>query len=188
MDRAFLEPDTSPLRYKDLPITGWPDIDPAAVVMELEEQFLRHGLAPIQGVVEKVMAVQTVMLTPLPFDDAHVFTKVAIAIGGHEPMFGYLEVPSVAEMTVAYKVMKKLQPKETLGVEVKRFIRAAMREQGLVEYPEALKDAKLTLEECVGEECDDLRQEVRDGKTELAKVQQQKLKDISEYVAEQLNG
>jgi len=187
MERDLLEQDTSPLRYKDLPITGWPDVDPATVVMELEEQFLRHGLAPVQGVIEKAMAVQTVMLTPLPFDDAHVFTKVAIALGGHEPMFGYLEVPSVAEMAVAYQVMKKLQPKETLGVEVKRFIRLAMREQGVVAYPDALKAAKLTQEECVGPECDDLRQEVADGKTEVAKVQQQKLKDIAEYVAEQLN-
>lgn len=186
MDREFLELETSPLRYKNLPITGWPDIDPAAVVMELEEQFLRHGLAPVQGVVEKALAVQTILVTPAPFDDAHIFEKVSIALGGHEPMFGYLEMPSVAEVAAAYQIMKKLRPDETLGVEVKRYIRALMREHGCVEYPKALEGAKLTMRECVGPECDDLRQEVRDGKTELAKVQQQKLKDIDEYVQEQL--
>jgi len=186
MDREFLELATSPLRYEKLPITGWPDIDPATVVMELEEQFLRHGLSPIQGVIEKVMAVQTILRTHLPFDDAHAFTKVAIALGGNEPMFGYLELPSVAEMSLAARVMKKLRPDESFGVEVKRFVRAAMREEGVADYPKAMEPLKLTLTECVGPECDEIREEIGKGATEMARVQADKMKAIEDYVSEHL--
>lgn len=186
MDRVFLESGTSPLRYKELPLAGWPDLDPATVVLEMEEQFLRHGMSPVQGIIEKALAVQTILRTPAPFDDAHIFTKVAVALGENEPMFGYLEVPHVADMCLAAQVMTKLRPKSSFGVEVKRFARAAMKEEGVVDYPKSMLPLKLTKEECVGPECDDLREEVRKGQTEMAKVQQQKLKDIEEYVAENL--
>lgn len=186
MDREFLELATSPLRYAKLPIQGWPDIDPATVVLELEEQFLRHGLSPIQGVIEKALAVQTVLKSEAPFDDAHIFTKVAIAFGGHEPMFGYLEVPSVAEMALAAEVMKKLRPEESFGVDVKRFARAVMREEGVVDYPKAMKHLALTKIECVGDECDDLRSEATEGKSDMARTQAEKIKNIDDYVAEQL--
>lgn len=186
MDRELLELETSPLRYAKLPITGWPDIDPAAVVLELEEQFLRHGLSPIQGVIEKVLAVQTILNSTSPFDDSHVFEKVTIALNGHEPMFGYLEIPRVAEMTLAATVMKKLRPDETFGVEVKRFARAVMREEGVIFYPKSMGALKLTKEECVGPECDDIRAEVKEGKSEMAKVQLEKTQDIADYVSERL--
>jgi len=186
MDREFLELTTSPLRYEKLPITGWPDLDPATVVIELEEQFLRRGMSPVQGVIEKVMAIQTIMKTHAPFDDAHVFTKVAIAIGGNEPMFGYLEVPSIAEMSLAAAVMKKLRPDESFGVEVKRFVRAAMREEGVGEYPKAMAPLRLTKVECVGPECDDIRTEIGEGKTEMSRVQAEKMQAIEDYVAEHL--
>lgn len=186
MDRVFLELATPALRYEKLPITGWPDLDPATVVLELEEQFLRRGMTPIQGVIEKVMAVQTIMKTHSPFDDAHIFTKVAIALGGHEPMFGYLEVPSVAEMTLAAQVMKKLRPDEDFGVEVKRFFRAAMREEGVADYAKAMAPLKLTKVECVGPECDSIRTEIGEGKSEMAKVQAEKMQEVEDYVAEHL--
>ena len=186
MDREFLELGTSPLRYEKLPITEWPDLDPATVVMELEEQFLRHGLSPVQGVIEKVMAVQTILRSESPFDDAHIFTKIAIALSGHEPLFGYLEVPRVAEMAFAAQIMKKLRPDESFGVEVKRFVRAAMREEGLADYPKAMTPLKLTKVECVGPECDDIRAEVSKGESEMAKVQAEKIQAVEDYVTEHL--
>jgi hypothetical protein len=186
MDRVFLELATPPLRYEKLPITGWPDLDPATVVLELEEQFLRCGLSPVQGVIEKVMAVQTILKTHAPFDDAHIFTKVAVALGGHEPMFGYLEVPRVAEMTLAAQVMTKLRPDESFGVEVKRFFRAAMREEGVADYSKAMAPLKLTKVECVGPECDAVRAEISEGKSEMAKVQAEKMRDVEDYVTEHL--
>lgn len=170
----LLRNETSPLRYQDLAIPGWPDIDPVTVVMALEDAAAANGIALKQSVVDKAHAVQTALLNPVAYADPYVFEKTAEALNGLEPQFDYFPVMLMpAQLALAAVTLNKLRPKEEWGVSVKRYVREVLREQGVVELPPCL--AFLKFDDPTAPSTLELSGEQR-------KVLDERIADIEDYV------
>lgn len=135
----LLRVDASPLKYRDLAIPGWPDIDPVTVLMALNDAASAHGVELKQEVVDKVHAVQTLLVNPVAYGDAYTFEKTAEALNGLIPHFGYFPVIlAPARLAVAVTAMTKLKPENEWGVSVKRYCREVLREQGVMSFPPSM--------------------------------------------------
>lgn len=179
---------TAPVgEYRELDIPGWPDVDPATVIYELGMAGKEAGFDVSQHALDRAMAIQTCLTSDMPYTDPYVFEKTVEALNGREPMFNvFPTVPPAYEVAYALKAMQDLRPDVEFGVGVKRYAREILRHYGVADYPESFGKAKLGKDECVNEQvekaCELLRAEIREGKTETAKVQRAKLADIAAYV------
>lgn len=139
----LIRTDVSPLKYRELDIPNWPDIDPATVVMALEDAAKDRGVELPQTVIDKVHAVQTILVNPVAFADPYAFEKTAEALNGLSPQFGYFPVQlPPAFIALAVQVMSRLRPNEEWGVAVKRYCREVLQEQGVVTMPASMASIK----------------------------------------------
>ena len=182
--RKILVYGTSPLAYRDLDIPGWPDIDPLTVLAAFDDWARDEGVEVRQETLDKALAVQTVLMTELPFVDAYAFEKTVEAFNGRSPMFGYWPTaPMPAELALTVEAMRQLRPQEEFGINVKRYIREILGYHGVGTWPASMEF--LVEEHCRGFD-PDVCHEISEGKTELAKVQRGKLDDIADYVKERI--
>jgi len=166
-----------------LDVHGWPDIDPLTVLDAFNDWAVEDGIEVRQETLDKVLAVQTVLVNDLPFIDAYAFEKTVEGLNGRSPMFGYWPTaPMPAEIALAVEVMHRLRPDEEFGINVKRYIREMLGYHGVGAWPENLEFLVETA--CRGFEA--TCHEIHEGKTEMAKVQLEKLKDIKDYVKERI--
>lgn len=93
---------------------------------------------PDERVLEKARALQTCHVSKAPWTDPLVFEKTVLALNGFEPAHNVVESSSPAEVAAAVCVMKKLKPKNDFNKDVTQYIRAIMREWGIVCYPKCL--------------------------------------------------
>lgn len=170
-----LKRDANPLLFKDLDISGWPDIDPATVVMALSDVARSQGVELTQEVMDKAHAVQTALVNPVAYADAYVFEKTVEALNGLSPHFGYFPVElSVARIAFGVAVMCKLRPDEEWGVGVKRYCREILREQGIMSIPASMACVQF-------DDVHDRREEVVLNDAQK-RIQQERLAEIEDYV------
>jgi len=170
--------------YRDLDVHGWPEIDTLTVIDAMHEWASDYGVEVRQETLDKVLAVQTVLVSDLPFLDAYAFEKTVEGLNGRSPMFGYWPTaPMPAEIALAVEVMHKMRPDEEFGISVKRYIREMLGYHGVGTWPDNL--VFLAEDACRGFD-QTVCHEIHEGKSELAKVQREKLKDIKDYVKERM--
>lgn len=175
LEAELLRVDASPLKYKELAIPGWPDVDPVTVVMALNDAADAHGIELKQAVVDKAHAVQTALLNPVAYADPFFFEKTVEALNGLSPQFDLFPVIlAPARLAVAVQVLKRLRPDEEWGVSVKRYCREILREQGLMSFPPSM--SVLAFDDPAGPAKIDLTDE-------QTKLQNTRIKDIEDYVA-----
>lgn len=175
---SLLGRDTNPLAYRDLDIPGWPNLDPATVVMALNDLADQTGVPLSQEVVDKVLAVQTLLVNPAAYSDAYLFEKTAEALNGIGPQIGYFPVPlAAAQLALAVRVMHKLRPREEWGVSVRRYCRDVLRLLGIMSFPPSM--ACLVFDD----PHDFLKVDLTD---EQKAIQKQRHDDIEAYVGERL--
>ena len=172
------------MAYRELDIPSWPNIDPLTVLYEMNEWAVEDGIEVRQETFDKALAVQTVLLTDAPYIDAYAFEKTVEAFNSRSPMFGYWPImPMPAEVALTIEVMKRLKPDEEFGISVTRYIRELLKYHGVATWPKSL--AFLAEDGCRGFDSA-ICAEIKNGKTEMAKVQNSKLRDIADYVKERM--
>jgi len=116
---------------------------PDTVKMTLE----RDGIALSNASFTKIMAARTLLASPSPWRQWEVFHWVARALAGIAPNFTYLEEPDLGHLFLCADVMKLADPKRKTGIEIDKYVAAALKHQGIHYAPAPLDFAQREIEQ-----------------------------------------
>lgn len=146
MATIWRHPEAHPLALLTLVLNLYGDDalewDPEVLKMTLE----RDGYALSQSTLTKLMAARTLMLSPSPWRQWHVFAAVARALAGIPPNFAYLEEPEIGHLMLAIDCMRLVDPERTTTDEVDKFVAAVLKHEGLTYAPPPIDFAQHELE------------------------------------------
>lgn len=94
----------------------------------------------------KILAGRVVLNSPSPWRQWDVFAPVSRGLAGIQPNFVYLEEPDIGYLMAAVDTMKLIDPKRPTGIEVDKFVAAALKHDGNVMAPAPLDFATRELE------------------------------------------
>lgn len=112
---------------------GWWDWEPETIEATAKERNL-----PYNDVTENsIGALQVCLNTNQPFENWHVFEKVAIAFNGSHVDFAVLQPLRTDEAAGTISALRALRPKETFDSEVVTYVACCAKHDGLVYLPDA---------------------------------------------------
>lgn len=118
------------------------DWEPETLKLTLE----RDGHALSQSTLTKLLAARTLMLSPSPWRQWHVFAAVSRALAGIPPNFVYLEEPELGHLMLGVDCMKLVDPMRDTTDEVDKFVAAVLKHEGFCYAPPPLEFAQHELE------------------------------------------
>jgi hypothetical protein len=113
----------------------------------LKTTLERDGIALSNGSFTKLLAARILLASPSPWRQWEVFHWVSRALVGIAPNFTYLEEPELAHLFVCADVMKLADPKRKTGIEIDKYVAAALKHQGIHYAPAPLDFAQREIEQ-----------------------------------------
>jgi len=113
------------------------DWDPITLAMEFKEVFREEPAAPV---LDRLSAVAVVMTGDVFFHQVGAFWNVANTLASGAPSFSVMDPVTVPEASWAVLEVAILRDMLPFGTNVRRFLRAVLREEGYDEdeYPDIL--------------------------------------------------
>lgn len=145
------------------------------------ETFLDMGFTHHEAA--KLLAAKLVLYDARPFEEWHVFEKVAIAFNDREIQFDLTQDLAVHELAWAVDAMRFIDPQTPFSEEVAAYVAANAREEGFVVLPTALAFAQGCLDRVISDQGRMVARKVNNGSRDPeAVIQRERLAAVNQYV------
>lgn len=116
--------------------------DPVVLRLTLE----RDGTQLSNASWTKILAARVALHSPSPWRQWDVFSHVVNGLNGVQPNFTYLDAPDLGYLMHAIDVLRLIDPSRSFGVEINKFVAAALKHDGNVFAPASLSFCRRELE------------------------------------------
>lgn len=123
---------------------GWLWWDPDTLWFEIEKVF---GIAPSPAARETISALKACIVTRAPWNDAWIFSNVAVALAGGVADLERLQRPTAGQIIFALGVMRRVDDDEPFDESVVRFQAACCQDQGLIYVGDVIAGSDVFLAE-----------------------------------------
>lgn len=146
-ENIWRSPDAHPLVLATMVIDRYGEDAVNWMPITVQQTLEKDGILLSNSAYAKILATFVMIASPAPWRRWEVFHWVARGLAGQQPNIVYLETPEIGHMFVMADMMKLLDPKRETGVEVDKFVAAALKDDGIHFAPPPIDFAQRELDD-----------------------------------------